>query len=102
MDIVGFKYYHALNPCPTGWKSAPNKSVEIARLAVETWIWPLYEIENGTFKLTSKPKLKSVEKYLDPQGRYSHLGENEITDIQTMIELRREKMLANDGNNIIF
>jgi len=101
MDIEGFKYYHALNPCPTGWKSAPQKSVELARLAVETWIWPLYEIDNGNFKLTSKPKLKPIEKYLELQGRYSHLEENQITDIQTMIEQRREKMLSNDGENII-
>jgi pyruvate ferredoxin oxidoreductase beta subunit len=101
MDIVGFKYYHALNPCPTGWRSAPEKSVEIARLAVHTWIWPLYEIENSVFKLTSLPKKKPVEQYFELQGRYSHLDENQIQTIQAMIDQRRDRMLKNDGKNIL-
>jgi pyruvate ferredoxin oxidoreductase beta subunit len=101
MDIYGFKYYHALNPCPTGWRSAPDKSVELARLAVETWVWPLFEITSGVFRLTAKPEIIPLERYLKLQGRYSHLDESEIKSLQKLVEEKRKKLLNIDGEEII-
>ena len=71
----GFKYIHVHTPCPTGWRFPENKTVEVGRLAVETGMWRLYEIENGAGKrLTYRPQpRKPVTEYLKVQGRFSHL-----------------------------
>ena len=67
--------------------------MEISRLAVDTCIWPLYEVENGVYKITYKPKNKlPVENYLKPQGRFKHIfkPENEhiIAEYQQAIDTR--------------
>jgi pyruvate ferredoxin oxidoreductase beta subunit len=50
-EIKGTKYIHILAPCPTGWRYDTSKTVELGRLAVQTGLWTLYEIEYGKFKL---------------------------------------------------
>ncbi|MEE9323268.1 MAG: thiamine pyrophosphate-dependent enzyme [Candidatus Aenigmarchaeota archaeon] len=67
-------FIHVECPCPLGWKFNPSKTIEIAKLAVETGMWILYEIHNGVFKFT-KPveERKPVEEYLKTQGRFAHL-----------------------------
>ncbi|MCK4437610.1 pyruvate synthase subunit beta, partial [Candidatus Bathyarchaeota archaeon] len=44
--IKGFRYIHNVMPCPTGWRFNPAKSIEVTKLMVDTWVWPLYEVEN--------------------------------------------------------
>ncbi len=76
-------FLHILSPCPTGWKFDSSLSVKLSRLAVETGMWILYEIENGKLKITRKvSKRKPVEEYMKLQGRFSHLKEPQIKDIQ--------------------
>ncbi len=87
-EIDGPAYVHILSPCPIGWRSAPEISVNIARLAVQTGVFPLYEIENGKYKLNVIPtKLKPVQEYLKLQGRFRHLTAETIKQIQERVEL---------------
>jgi pyruvate/2-oxoacid:ferredoxin oxidoreductase beta subunit len=82
--IKGFRMLIIQSPCPVGWRYDPAKTIEIARSGVQSGLWPLYEIENGTsFKLNYKPKeLKPVTEYLRPQARFRHMTDEEITEIQ--------------------
>jgi 2-oxoisovalerate ferredoxin oxidoreductase beta subunit len=88
----GFKLIHLFSPCPPGHKSIESKSIEIAKLAVESGVFPLYEIENGIHKLSRKPKFTDVEEYLSLQGRFKHLSNEEIEQIRKNIEKRWEKL----------
>ena len=88
----GFKLIHLFSPCPPGHKSIEFKSVEISKLAVESGIFPLYEIENGIHKLTRKPKFVDIEKYLSLQGRFKHLSKEEIEQINAGISKRWERL----------
>ncbi|MBX5320621.1 pyruvate synthase subunit beta [Candidatus Bathyarchaeota archaeon A05DMB-3] len=92
-EIKGTKYIHVLAPCPTGWRYDSSKTVEIGRLAVQTGIWALYEIENGKFRLNfpsdrlvDKAKRKPIKEYLSMQERFRHLTEAEIEKIQMWID----------------
>jgi pyruvate ferredoxin oxidoreductase beta subunit len=70
----GPKLFIALTPCPPGWATEPADSVKLAKLAVETGIWPLKEAVYGEVRCTVIPKrLKPVEEYLKEQGRFAHL-----------------------------
>ncbi|MFC1535424.1 pyruvate synthase subunit beta, partial [Thermodesulfobacteriota bacterium] len=83
----GFRYIHALCPCPTGWRIPEKEAIEIARLGVDCGMWLLYEIDHGDFKLTYKPrKRKPVEEYLSRQGRFSHLTPKDIEMIQSEVD----------------
>jgi len=85
-EVKGPAYIHIFSPCPTGWRHASDLAIEIGRLAVETGIFPLYEVESGRYRLNiDRPKLKPVEEYLKLQGRYRHLMNREIEKIQAMI-----------------
>ncbi|ARM77205.1 3-methyl-2-oxobutanoate dehydrogenase subunit beta [Acidianus manzaensis] len=92
-QIKGFRYVHLLSPCPPGWRFDSSLTIEIAKLAVETGIWPLFEIENGEFRLTSisktlidKKNRKPVTEYLKLQGRFSKLNEKEIKEIEDSVD----------------
>ncbi|MCX6652987.1 MAG: thiamine pyrophosphate-dependent enzyme [Methanomassiliicoccales archaeon] len=81
-QIKGPKFIHALSSCPSGWKIDPSKSIEMARLATLTGIFPLYEVEHGKYALSKDLKSKPVEEYLKPQGRFKHLTPEMIAEIQ--------------------
>jgi pyruvate ferredoxin oxidoreductase beta subunit len=86
-ETDGPAYVHILSPCPIGWRSAPEISVNIARLAVQTGIFPLFEIENGKYNLNVIPtKLKPVQEYLKLQGRFKHLTAETIARIQERVD----------------
>jgi len=85
--IKGPKFYQVFSTCPTGWLVSPNKSVEVARLAVESKIFPLYEVENGVYNITYMPKKEvKVKDYFSLQGRFRHLTEDEIREIQNDVD----------------
>jgi len=92
-DMKGPAYIHILTVCPTGWRTASNKSIEIGRLAVETGFFPLYEVEYGKYRMTVTPKkMKPVSEYLKPQGRFRHLTEEETEQIQTKVNANYAKL----------
>ena len=88
-DIQGTKYIHLLAPCPTGWRCDTSKTIEMGRLAVQTGLFVLYEVENGKFKLNppsdrlvDKSKRKPVKEYFVGQGRFRGLSEQDIAKIE--------------------
>ena len=87
VETEGPAYLHILSVCPTGWRSTPDITIELGRLAVETGIFPLYEVINGEYRLSvDLPKLKPVKEYLKKQGRFKHLTEDIIEQIQARVE----------------
>ncbi|MEJ5330564.1 MAG: thiamine pyrophosphate-dependent enzyme [Desulfobaccales bacterium] len=95
IETPGPAYIHVLSVCPTGWRSATDLSVRLGRLAVETGVFPLYEVVNGRYRLTVQPpKLRPVIDYLKPQGRFRHLRKPELDLIQRQTLAAYELLLA--------
>lgn len=99
-DIKGFKYIHVIIPCPTGWRFDPAKAVEVTRLGVDTWTWPLYEVEEGVLKMSRKPEQKPVTEYLKAQGRFRGLKDEQVEHIQAEVDERRKNLLAQEGKSL--
>ncbi len=77
-EVDGPAFINVLTPCPLGWRCEPSMTPEISQLAVDTCIWPLYEVDHGEWKLSYEPKEKKpIEEYLEPQGRFRHLFRDE-------------------------
>ncbi len=90
-EVEGPVFLNVLCPCPTEWKFDESQSVRLAQIAVDTCVWPLYEVENGKYKINYKPKEKKpVLEWLKPQGRFRHLFKEEnvgvIEEIQRQID----------------
>jgi len=82
----GPAYVHILSVCPTGWRCPTDLTVRMGRLAVETGIFPLYEVENGKYKLNFDfPELRPVTDYMKLQGRFRHLSEDLLDKIQQRV-----------------
>lgn len=73
-NVEGAAFLNVLAPCPRGWRTRSDATVEIARLGVETGFWPLFEVENGTWSMTPvRGERKPLVEFLKPQGRFKHL-----------------------------
>jgi len=82
----GPSYLHVLSVCPTGWRIPSDLAIRYGRLAVETGVFPLYEIENGKYRLTYNPEpLRHVVDYMNGQGRFRHLTVKTISQIQEKV-----------------
>jgi len=91
--IRGTKFIHTLVPCPTGWKTPSDISPELSILAVETNIFPLYEVEDGKrYVINHEPRRLPVQEYLLKQGRFRHLKEPEIGRIQQETDEEWDKL----------
>lgn len=89
--IKGFKFFHIYSPCPPGWRSNPKDTIKIAKLAVDSRMFPLLEIENGdkwTVNMPKKPKDIKIKDYLAMQGRFRHLKEKDVERIQAFVDKR--------------
>lgn len=100
----GPAFLNVLAPCPRGWRYDPSDLMEICRLAVDTCFWPLYEVVNGVWTLTYKPKSKlPIEDFLKPQGRFKHLFEKGnqhlIEDLQKEVNFQWERLLNKCHNS---
>ncbi|MFN3267738.1 MAG: 3-methyl-2-oxobutanoate dehydrogenase subunit beta [Zestosphaera sp.] len=91
--IKGFKYIHLHAPCPVGWRFDPALTVSVARLAVETGMWILFEAEGGkvTISPPSKPfidksRRKPVREYLSMQGRFRNLTEEILKELEKQVD----------------
>jgi len=92
-DIQGAAYIHILSVCPTGWRSAPELSIKLGRLAVETGVFPLYEVEHGTYRLSLDfPKLKPIKEYMKYQGRFRHMTDEMIDEIEKRVHKEYEQL----------
>jgi pyruvate/2-oxoacid:ferredoxin oxidoreductase beta subunit len=84
--IKGSKFLHIYASCPTGWRIPSEMSIKIARMAVQTNIFPLYEVENGVnYTINYKPKEYLVREYFKLQGRFRHLKDADLDQIQEMV-----------------
>ncbi|MGI6603955.1 MAG: hypothetical protein ACOX2S_02570 [bacterium] len=96
-EIDGPVYIHVHSPCPTGWRHAPKDTITVARLAVETGLWPLFEVINGRLKVTRKPKtLKPVTEYLKAQGRFRNVSEEQVSVLTASVERSWQQLLAEE------
>ena len=93
-DVEGPSYIHILAVCPTGWRAQPEYAVRLGRLAVETGVFPLYEIENGQYILNYRPKkLRPLEEYFRYQRRFRHLSPPDIDKIRDRVNRAYQRLL---------
>ncbi|MCX6012804.1 MAG: pyruvate synthase subunit PorB [Chloroflexi bacterium] len=86
VNANGPAYIQVFSPCPTGWRSASELGVTIARLAVETGVFPLYEVVNGKYKMTDNlTSLRPIDDYMKLQGRFRHLTASDLVLIQKRV-----------------
>jgi pyruvate ferredoxin oxidoreductase beta subunit len=102
IDTPGPAYVHILSVCPTGWRSATGTVIKQGRMAVETGMFPLYEVIHGRYRMSPDlplNKLKPIKDYLKMQGRFRHLSDDIIAEIQSRVELEYQTLLekAKDG-----
>lgn len=70
----GANFLNVLSPCPRGWRYEAENIAQICKMAVETCVWPLFEVEYGNWKLNYEPRKKlPVTEFLKLQGRFSHM-----------------------------
>jgi pyruvate ferredoxin oxidoreductase beta subunit len=98
----GPTFLNVLSMCHRGWRFKQEDTITISKLAVETCFWPLYEVVDGEYRLTYKPKRKRpVVDWLEAQGRFAHLFKPEnrgvIEQIQHEVDRRWEKILSRCG-----
>ncbi len=101
LAIEGPAFMNILAPCTRGWRYPMEESMDIARLAVDTCFWPLFEVENGVMKVTRKPKDKPpVSEWLKRQGRFRHLFREEnkhiIDEVQAQVDRNWEWLLKRE------
>ena len=94
----GATFLNVLAPCPRGWGYPTDMLMQINKLAIDTCYWPLYEIENGKYKITYKPAKKlPIEEFLRPQRRFKHMfkpgNEWMIEEFQKEVDKRWEELL---------
>ncbi len=100
-ETKGSKFIHVYASCPTGWRIPSEMSVKIARMAVQTNIFPLYEVEDGrSYTINYKPKEYLVREYFKLQGRFKHLTDQDLDQIQQMVNEDWELLLHKAGDRI--
>lgn len=88
-NIRGFRFLYIFTPCPTGWRYPAKDTVKVSRLAVETNVFPLFEVRNGIhFVINKEPDRMPLERYTAIQGRYAHLTPQQMGEIQEKVEQR--------------
>jgi pyruvate/2-oxoacid:ferredoxin oxidoreductase beta subunit len=93
-QIKGTKFMQILASCPPGWKMAPEYSVKAVRLAVQSRVWPMLEVEDGVYTINRKPKTPTpVAEYMKLQGRFGHLSEEQVAHYQGMVDKNWERLL---------
>jgi len=94
-DTRGPAYVHVYTTCPTGWRAPSEQAVKLGRLVVETGMFPLYEVENGKYRMTletPEPR-RPVGDYLKLQGRFRHLDPSDITKVQALVDKEYAKLI---------
>ncbi len=104
-ECGGPSFINAVSPCPRGWRFASEDTINMAKLSVETCVWPLYECENGVFRLTAESKRiadgvqekKPITEWFKAQGRYKHMLKPEnaklLEQVQSEIDRKWERLI---------
>jgi pyruvate/2-oxoacid:ferredoxin oxidoreductase beta subunit len=89
----GLAYIHLYTPCPTGWKLAPDSTIEMCRNAVESNFFPLWEAEYGNVRLTYEPKEATpLKSFIKMARKFSHLSDEDIQSLQEQLEYRYSRL----------
>ena len=102
LAIEGPKFINIFQPCRLGWSYPPELTCDIGRLAADTCVWPLYEVVNGQYRVTYKPKEKKpVAEWIKLQGRFRHLMKPEnkplLDEIQKVTDRQWEELLKKEA-----
>ncbi|HUP31615.1 MAG TPA: thiamine pyrophosphate-dependent enzyme [Gaiellaceae bacterium] len=99
MELHGARYLHVLVPCPLGWGAASCDTIRLARLAVETGLFPVFEADHGEVTAVSKIRRQApVEEYLRLQRRFAHLfGEPGRPDVVERIQAGADRNIRRFG-----
>lgn len=90
----GTRFIHLLSPCPPGWKCGDDEGLELARMAVQSRVFPMLEVEWGTrWRLTMEHAGDPAEPYLKRQGRFRHMTAEQMGQVQREIDARWERLL---------
>ena len=89
----GTRFLHILAPCPPGWRSSDEETIELARMAVKCRVFPLLEVEDGQrWRFTMDHPAEPVTPYIRRQGRFKHLTDEQIVHIQAETDARFERL----------
>ncbi|MGD2269964.1 MAG: thiamine pyrophosphate-dependent enzyme [Desulfobacterales bacterium] len=92
--IRGTKLIHLLCPCPPGWRIDSAKSIQVTRMATLAKVFPIYEIENGKYRLNVQPGHQlSVKQYLRAQGRFRQMPDEMVAGAQQMADRKWEELV---------
>lgn len=84
----GPAYLHVMAPCPTGWKMDSRYGVRISKIAVDSRIFPLYEVIDGKYELGRHRKNPSpIEDYLKVQGRFKHMDQTHVQQMKENVDM---------------
>ena len=96
-SVRGTKFLHVMSPCPPGWKISSELSIEVARLATHTKVFPVYEVINGEdYHINIAPKNIPVKEYLKAQGRFRHLSDDDVDLIQRRVDYEWKILLQRE------
>ena len=97
-EKMGTKFILIFSPCPTGWRYSPEMTIKIAKLATETGLFPLYEIEDGEkYTLGPKRKEKPLKEYFSLQGRFRNLTEENLRRFEEKVRKERDYLACLAG-----
>ncbi len=92
--IRGMRFIHLLSPCPPGWRIDSGKSIQVTRMATQSNVFPIYEVEDGKYTVNVQPRDKRpVETYFRAQGRFRQMDEGMIQMVQERVDCRWEELL---------
>jgi len=101
-SIVGPRFLHIFAPCSPGWRFDSQKTIAIGRLATDTGVFPLYEVEDGRCHVTRKVgTLKPVEEYLRAQGRFRHLTPENVNTLSAQVRASWDRLLAFERESLV-
>lgn len=97
-SLKGTRFIHIHTPCPPGWQYPTQETIRIGRLAVDTGLCVLFEMENGTFRLTGRSKTLAekgnklpVTHYVERQGRFKEISSEQLRQLQDWVDGRWEE-----------
>ena len=99
-DKEGFRYIEIFAPCPPGWGFPTDHTIKMGRLAVETGVHILYEIEDGVYKLSTPSKKvlergrKEISVYVKAQRRFARMTEEQMSEYQRLIDEKWDNIMA--------
>ena len=99
IDTPGPAFINVISPCPRGWRHDGSQTIAMSKLAVDTCVWPLYEYENGVWRLTGESlriaegsrEKKPVSEWLSSQGRFKHLMKGKFTGVADELQANVDK-----------